>query len=275
MIIQATSLALVLSLAILSAYAEEPKKIEELGNEQKLQRLFELYRVEEIVSLKPREFRFNFDIAYAFDDRNEFGAHISQRSLELQGSFAYGITDWLETVVTVPFQWNQNRVETLNATLASQSLAGLGDMSIRILTALPVKTFGLTGVFNFILPTGRDGLGRPGLRSSFGLNASTTIRPAFLFGGLAWERDWETEVNAITYTGGVGFYLNYALAAGLDMSGTRFLNPPRGGIYDTASATVRVTYQVTPTLGVIPYAVFGLTDSAPDVITGLNLSRRF
>jgi outer membrane putative beta-barrel porin/alpha-amylase len=273
--IRSIVLAVLLSFAVLPAYAEESKKIEELGTDEKLQRLYELYRVGETVSLKPHESLLGLSVAYAFSDKNELGTHTSNSSLSLQGSFAYGITDRLEASVIVPLQWNQNRLETSDTTLVNTSVAGLGDVGVQLLATLPVKAFEMTGVLGITFPTGREGLGQTGIRSLIGLNVATILRPAFLFGSLAWQRDWERDVNGITYTGGIGFYLNYSLSAGLQISGTRFLNPPRGRIHDTASATVQVSYQMTPTFGISPYMSFGLTDSAPNVAIGFNLSQRF
>ncbi len=275
MSVRSMLVAVLLYLAVLPAYAQDQKNVDELGIDEKLQRVYELHRVGETVSLKPHEFRFNFGVAYAFEDKSEIGIHSSSRSLALQSSFAYGITDWLETSVTVPVQWNQSRIETPDATLEQTSIGGLGDVSVQMIVTLPVKAFELTGIFGLTLPTGRDGIGQPGIRSRLGLNVATVLRPAFLFGGLAWEHDWKTGLNGINYVGGVGFYLNHSLSAGLELSGTRFLNPPRGGIYDTASATVQISYQITPNLGLTPYMSFGLTKSAPDVAVGFNISRRF
>lgn len=263
--------AVMLSLAVIPAYAEEPT---ELGLEQKLQRLYALYRTGETVSLKPHQYRLDVGVAYTFHDKNDLVLHTSARSLGLQGSFSYGITNRLEAGITVPLQWNQTRIETPDTTLANSSLAGLGDVGVRLIATLPVEAFRLTSIVGLTLPTGRDGIRQPGMRSTLGLNIDTIMRPAFLFGGLAWQRDWHTSVNGITYNGGIGFYLNHSLSAGLHLSGTRFLNPPRGSIYDTASATVQVSYQVTPNLGIIPYVSHGLTDGTPNVV-GFTISRRF
>ncbi len=268
-------LAILLFCVALPVYAEEQSSIEEIGLDQKLQRLYELYRAGETVALAPRESRFTLGVAYAFDDRSELGLRTSNRSLALQGSFAYGIVDWLEAGVTVPLQWNQTRLETNDATLANTSVAGLGDVGVQLIATLPVRTFEATGVLGLAFPTGRDGIGEPGVRSHLGLNVATIIRPAFVFGGLAWQRDWYANLDSIVYTGGLGFYLNYLLSAGVELSGTRFLNPPRGGIHDTASATVRISYQATPNVGITPSVSFGLTDSAPDVVVGFTISRRF
>ena len=267
-------LAVLLSFAVLPAFADEPTKIEELGLDQKLQRLYELYRSGETVSLKTHESRFNLGISYAFNDKNDLGLHTSNRSLVLQGSFAYGITDRLEAAISVPMQWNQNRIETPEKIYVHQSLAGLGDMGVRFITTFPVKQFEMTGVFGLAFPTGRAGIGQSGIRSTIGINVAKIVRPAFLFGGLGWQRDWHTGVNGITYSGGVGFYLNHVLSAGMELSGTRFLNPPRSGIYDSASAIVQVSYQLTPTLGITPYVSHGLTDGTPNVV-GFTISRRF
>lgn len=273
MSIRSMFLAVLLSLlVVLSAYAGEPR---ELGLEQKLQRLYELYRAGETVSLKSHGSQFYLDVAYGFDEKNELDLRASNRSLTLQGSFAYGITDRVEAAITVPLQWTQTHIETPDTSFGNSSLAGLGDMGVRFIATLPVKLFEMTGVLGLTLPTGRDGIRQPGVRSTLGLNVATILRPAFLFGGLAWQRDWHTGVNGINYNGGVGFYLNHSLSAGLQLSGTRFLNPLRGGIYDTAMAAVQVSYQVTPTLGITPYVSFGLTDSAPDAVIGFHVSWRF
>ncbi|MDZ4286054.1 MAG: hypothetical protein U1A23_03940, partial [Candidatus Sungbacteria bacterium] len=63
-------LTVLLSVVVLPVYAEEPK---EIGLDQKLQRLYELYRTGETVSLKPHEFRFDLGVAYAFHDKSELG----------------------------------------------------------------------------------------------------------------------------------------------------------------------------------------------------------
>jgi hypothetical protein len=262
-------------LPVLPLYADEPKKIDELGIDEKLQRVYELYRLGETVSLKPRQFRLTVGGAYAFDDKNEIGVHSSNRSLSLQGSLAYGITDWLETSVTVPIGWNQNRLETSDETLVDTSVAGLGDVGFQLIATLPVKAFELTGVFGLTLPTGRKGIGGHGIQSHIGLNVAKVLQPAFLFGGLAWQHDWRTGLNGINYSGGVGFFLNHSLSLGVELSGTRFLNPSRGGIADTAVATLQLSYQITPTLGITPYVSHGLTKSAPDVAFGFSITRRF
>lgn len=256
---------------VFSAHAAEQREGDEIGLDQKLARLYQLYRSGETVSLKPREMRFGLGVAYAVDEETALGVRASNRSLGLQGSFAYGITDWLEWGIGIPVQWDTLRVETADKVLARQDSAGIGDLNMRFVVALPVRSFEVTGVLALTFPTGRSAGGESGLWSSLGFNVAKNIRPAFLFGGLVWQRNWETGRDGIGYTGGLGFYLNHALSAGVELSGTRFLHPPRGGTRDVAAATVRASYYITPSFGIAPYVSFGLTDSAPDAIVGFHL----
>lgn len=256
---------------VLSAHAAAQKEGEEIGLDQKLTRLYQLHRSGETVSLKPREMRFGLGVAYALDEEAALGVRASNRSLGLQGSFAYGITDWLEWSVGIPVQWDTLRVETADKVLAHQDSAGIGDLNTRFVVALPVRAFELTSVLALTFPTGRSAGGESGIRSSLAINVAKNVRPAFLFGGLTWQRNWEKGRDGIGYAGGLGFYLNHALSAGVALSGTRFLNPPRGGARDVATATLQTSYHVSPSLGITPYVSFGLMDSAPDAIVGFNL----
>lgn len=253
------------------AYAEEAKEPKELGLDQKLERLYQLYRAGETISLKPREVRFSLGVAYAVDEEVLPGVRASRRSLGLQGALAYGLTDWLEAGISVPVKWDTLRVESTDTVLAREGSAGIGDIGTRFIAKLPVRAFEMTGILALTFPTGKDALGERGMQSSFGINIAKTIRPAFLFGGLAWQRNWQTARDGIVYTGGMGFYLNHALSAGVELAGTRLLNPPRGGAHDMATATIQVSYQMSSSLGITPYVSFGLTDSAPDAVIGFNV----
>lgn len=254
-----------------SAHAAEQKEKDEIGLDQKLERLYQFYRAGETISLKPREIRFSLGVAYAVDEEVMIGVRASRRSLGLQGAFAYGLADWLEVGISVPVRWDTLRIESADTVLAREGAAGIGDMGTRFITRLPVRAFEVTGILTLTFPTGKDALGERGMQSSFGINIAKTIRPAFLFGGLAWQRNWQTARDVIVYTGGMGFYLNHALSAGVELAGTRFLNPPRGGAHDMATATIQVSYQMSPSLGITPYVSFGLTDSAPDAVIGFSV----
>lgn len=260
-----------LFLVSVPAHAQEQKEVKELGLDQKLERLYQLYRSGETVSLKSYEMRFGLGIAYALDEETALGIRASSRTLGLQGSFAYGITNWLEAGIAVPLKWNDSRIESSEKSIVHQSIAGIGDVNVRLIANLPIRAFEITPILGISFPTGGESLGESGIQSSLGFNIAKTIRPAFLYMGLAWQRNWHTQRDSIGYTAGFGFYVNHALSVGAELSGTRFLNPPRGGIYDAAVMTLQMSYQATPYLGLTPYVSIGLTDSAPDAVVGANL----
>ncbi len=254
--------------------AEQEKPVA-LGLDQKLERLYELYRAGETVSLLRREMRFNLGFAYSVQDDNVLGLQSSGNTATLHGTFALGIANWLEAAVSIPFQWHESRIETPGERLADSSELGIGGASIRLIAALPTKAFETSMVASFTLPTGDRAFEADRFHSLIGINIAKVMRPAFVFGGLAWQRDWDQTLDGVLYSGGVGFFLNHTLSLGVEIGGTRFLDPPLGHPYDTASATTRVTYQATPSFGLAPFVNIGLTDSAPDSTIGANLFWRF
>jgi hypothetical protein len=254
-----------------SASAAELQEIKEIGIEQKLERLYQLYRSGEVTTLKPREMRLGVSASYAVNEDNALGIRASAREFALQGSFALGVADWLEAGINVPLKWNEFRIETTDKTIAGESIAGIGDISTRFIAKLPVRIFEAVSILSLTLPTGTKSLDEPGVRSSLGFNVATMIRPAFVYGGFAWQRNWEDGRHGIGYKAGFGFYLNHSLSAGAELSGTRFLNPPKGGIYDVLAMTLQLSWQATRSIGVTPHMSMGLTGSAPDALMGITL----
>lgn len=249
--------------------------IETIGLDQKLERLYELYRAGETVSLARNEKRFNLSVAYAAEDQNMLGIQASGSSLTLSGAFAYGFANTLELEVTVPLRWDASRIESLEERLADESVFGLGGVGVRLIAALPTKGFETTAIFSLSLPTGLKEFEADHLSSLIGINVAKVMRPAFVFGGLAWQHDWSKGIDALAYSGGAGFFLNHTLSLGIEVGGIRYVNPQIGGAYDTISATTRVTYQATPSFGIAPFLGVGLTDSASDAMVGANLFWRF
>lgn len=267
--------AFLLGSMFISIGLAQENKVESIAIEQKLQRLFELHRVGETVSLSKREMRFNLGVAYVVEDDNALGLNISSNSLNLTGTFAYGITDWFEAAMSVPLRWDAARAESPDQRIGDRSLVGLGGLGVRLIAALPTRFFETTAILSISLPTGRKEFEADRLQTVLGLNVAKVMRPAFVFGGLAWLHDWDRGINGIQYTGGVGFFLNHSLSLGFEVEGTRFINPQRGRPFDVVSATTRLTYQATPTFAVAPHISMGLTESAPDVVVGANLLWRF
>ena len=273
--IQCLVLTVLLTLVSSIAFAGDAKNGEEIGLDQKLQRLYELYRVGDTVSLKPHEFRLGIGLSYSGDSSEQLGVRLSSQTLATQVSLAYGITPWLEAAVSVPFQMGEQHLESTDKKLLDRRIVGVGGIGLRLISTIPTKTFETTAIFGVNFPTGDDRLGGNITQTTVGLNVAKILQPAFIFGGLSWERDWKNNTNGIGYNAGIGFYLNHYLSAGLEFSGVRILNPPKGGVYDTLSATVRLSYQATPSFGITPYLSHGLTPNAPDFVVGTSLQWRF
>lgn len=232
MFLSILTLVFLMLVNIMVAFAEKPADPEEIGIDQKLQRLYELYRVGETVSLRPREFRFGLGAAYMVDDSDQLGVRFSSRGLTAQASLAYGITNWLEAAVNFPLQWSEQHVESRENRLLNRNIVGVGQAGLKLITTVPTDGFETTGIIGINFPTSDERFGSNAVRTSVGFNVAKVLQPAFVFGGLSWERDWKQSGDGIGYAAGLGFYLNHYLSAGLELTGVRMLNPSRGGIYD-------------------------------------------
>ncbi len=246
-----------------------------LGIEEKLKEVYDLYRMGNVVTLEKSEFRAELELGYALNESRVFGFQETTRTLSAIGTLAYGITDGMELSLALPLIYREQKAESSDATFLDEQHAGLGDVTLGLAATIPVPWVSTTGLVSISLPTATDDLGSDGVTTSIGFNVDKVMQPAFVYGGLAWVRDWGESQDAVGYTAGVGFFLNYALSIGAELDGSYLFNPEQGMPNDMLSLVGRVSYQATPSFGVTPSVGVGLTESAPDVQLGLRLAWRF
>lgn len=261
-----------------SAFAEDAPKTDiskEIGLEQKLTRVYDLYRRGDAVSLKSSETQLGIGLSYSTSENNTLGLRQNMRAFSTQAFASRGIGHGMELSVAVPFTVQSQRAETTDSVLGSKTFSGFGDPTLRLLGTLPTKDFTTTALFAATLPFGADGLSRRETHTSLGINVNKVLRPAFVSGGLSWEQDWKSGVSGVGYNLGFGFFLNHALSLGGGINGIMALNPKMGAPRDLASFGLKVAYQTTPDFGVVASTNFGLTADTPQVAIGATAYWRF
>lgn len=254
--------------------AREPEP-EGLGLEQKLTRVYDLYRKDATVSLKPSEMQAGVGVVYTTGTQETFGLRQSVRALTTQVFVSRGVGHGMEISVALPYSATSQRVETSDAVLEKKSVFGGGDTTIRLLGTLPTKEMSTTAILSATLPTGKHELSRNEAHTSLGMNFSKVLRPAFVSGGVSWERDWQSDINGLGYNVGMGFFLNHALSLGGEIAGLIVLNPKNGAARDTQSMGLKVAYQTTPDFGVVVSTNIGVGTSAPQASLGMTTYWRF
>lgn len=266
----------VLLFVAMSASAEETAtNKDELGMDQKLARVYDLYRKGDAVSLKPNEMMVGVGVAYTTANTDTFGIRQSARALNTQVFASRGFGSGMEVSVSLPYIAQSQRVEMAGTILESKNVSGFGDPTIRMMKMFQTKDVGTTGILSVTLPQGDSELSRKETRTSLGASWSKVLRPAFVTGGLTWERDWKSNTNGLGYNAGLGFFLNHALSVGGEVAGVIALNPKVGAVRDTTTVGVKVAYQTTPDFGVVVMANFGVATSTPQSTIGVTTYWRF
>lgn len=246
-----------------------------LALEQKLARVYDLYRKDATVSLKPSEMQAGVGVVYTTGTQETFGLRQSVRALTTQVFASRGVGHGMEISVALPYSATSQHVETSGATLAKSSVFGGGDTTIRLLGTLPTKEVSTTAILSATLPTGKHELSHNEAHTSLGMSFSKVLRPAFVSGGASWERDWQSDINGLGYNVGMGFFLNHALSLGGEIAGAIVLNPEKGAVRDSQSMGVKVAYQTTPDFGVVVSTNIGIGTSAPQTSLGMTTYWRF
>lgn len=248
---------------------------DELGMNQKLARVYDLYRKGDAVSLKPNEMMMGVGIAYTTGSTDMFGIRQSVRALNTQVFASRGFGSGMEVSVSLPYIAQSQRAEMAGTTLESKTISGFGDPTIRMMKMLQTKDVGTTGILSVTLPQGDHELSRKETHTSLGASWSKVLRPAFVTGGLTWERDWKSNANGLGYNAGLGFFLNHALSVGGEVAGVVALNPQVGAVRDTTAIGFKVAYQAMPDFGVVVMTNFGVATDTPQSTIGVTTYWRY
>lgn len=247
---------------------------EELGMDQKLARVYELYQKGSNVSLKQNEMQMGLGIAYTTSNTDSFGMQQSIRLLATQMSASYGIGADMEASVTLPYLAQSLRVQT-QTTEQNSTISGIGDPAIRLIRTLPTQNVSTSLIASATLPLGRNDLSQNETHLSFGTYWSKVLRPAFVSGGLSYERDTTSRLNSIGYSAGLGFFINHALSLGGEVDGVILLNPTAGMARDNMTLGFKVAYQADPDFGIVASTNFGVASSTPRATIGLSTYWRY
>jgi len=265
-------------LATSTVFAEDAPQTgepNELAIDQKLARVYDLYRKGDAVSLKPSEMQLDISVAGTVGSKETLGILQSTRGVSSQFSVSRGIGRGTEISLALPLQATSMRAETADQVIEHKTLFGIADPTIRILHTLPTKEVSTTAIFAATLPVGKRELSDNGFHTSIGANWSKVFRPAFVSGGLTWERDWRNRTNGVGYNAGAGFFLNHALSVGGEVSGVAMLNQKQGRTRDNTMLGIKVAYQSTPDFGIIGSVHFGVGTDSPRTTIGISTNWRF
>jgi len=246
-----------------------------LGVEEKLKAVYDLYRTNEVVTLSQHETNIGLSFGYALNETRVLGLQDTTRTLTATALAGYGITDRVQLSLSTPLVYQTRLAQDPTTTYLDTSTAGIGNVTLGLAASLPTTTVATTLLASVALPSAEEGVGNAGLVTSIGINVDKVLQPAFVYGGLSWLRDWDADTDAVGYSAGVGFFLNYALSVGAGLEGSFLLNPAQGLPHDTMALVGRVSYQATPSFGFTPSIAVGLTEGAPDVALGLSMVWRF
>jgi Putative MetA-pathway of phenol degradation len=275
---RSTSIVVFASLVATSVCSQETIKSAsqaEIGIDQKLARVYDLYRRGDAVSLKPSETQLGIGVSYALSDRETLGFRQNTRSFSTQAFVSRGVSSGLEASLTAPLTVQSQHAETTDTVVASDKVSGFGDPTVRFIGSLPAKEINTSLIFAATLPIGSNALTHKETHTSFGASWNTVLRPAFVSGGLSLKRDWKSDVNGIGYNAGLGFFLNHALSVGGQVSGVAMMNPKVGSVRDSTAIGFKIAYQTTPDLGIVATADFGVGTGTPQTTIGLTTYWRF
>lgn len=246
----------------------------EIGVEQKLARVYELYQKGDVVSLRSNESQAGIGATYSLRDTETFGVRESSRILATQAYLSRGLGKGVEISVALPYLVASEVIATADTILAKQNITGIGDPTLRLIKEISDKESSIAVITAVSFPWGTREFSRNEIHSSLGVNWSKVLRPAFVSSGISWERDFESRVNGIGYRAGLGFFLNHALSVGGELVGVIKLNPEIGSARDSLTPGIKVAYQTRPDFGIVTTVNFGQTNDVPTTV-GITTYWRF
>lgn len=251
------------------------------------------------ITLTPGQVEVEFPLTYARDDLLGF----RRRELAFTPTVRAGLIDRLEANVDLPLVWREN--ETVPRPVirpeAKDDTADIGDIGLGLKYALLPEGGAwpnIIGLLNVITPSGKapnplDGIqastGTGRWRTSFGLSAIRSFDPATVFGGIAYEVNFDATLNNVEVSGGNRFTYNFgtgfAVNNQLTLSGI-FLGEFReeiefngqrlaGTDIEPMSMRAIVTYRAASKQFIEPSVEWGLNDDAVDTRLRVSYIVRF
>lgn len=216
----------------------------------------------------------------------QFSSKLNFRSVDTSLILRYGLLDALEMNVTVPFVYAQRDTD-LGATTVTLEDKGIGDMragfKYQILYEEDSVTDLIVDVFGQA-PTGTGPLlGTEQWNVGGGLTFLKTIDPVVFFGRLGYAellgRDGRSPRYQVSYLAGLGFSLNDRVSLNMQVNGAvverGLFNGQALNSQDIINLQFSTTVRVTRQLYIEPLVQFGISDDAPDVVTGLTFPYQF
>ena len=248
----------------------------ELSVEEKVQAAYEAYSANDQVTLNRGPWRAN--LVFGMEHRNVslLGlGNVEQTLWTSELTLGYGLTEAMELSVTIPYGFTQQELNQFGGELLSESDSGLGRLQFGVAHAIP-NSFGSLAAFGRVaLDTGTGAFADRGTETTIGLNASKVMRPAFVYGGINWGRNWETDLNSLGWTAGLGFSLNEQLSVGSEVVGSYLLDDPIGTSRQSHQINVRATWLITEDLALSPAVSLGASGDAPDFGARVGIEVRF
>lgn len=260
------------------AQEKSKKDTPQLGLEQKLKEVYQLYRVGEVPTLNQNQVRVGLSLSYAADGDNTLSSSRSSRSIVANLSLGYGLTNDLELSLNAPVIWSEHRVEADRGHSDSRSSFGFSNPTVTLIAALPTRTVQTNAVLSVTPPVGADEVSSDAWQTAIGGNVNWSMKPVFVYGGLSWNRDWKNSVNSIGYNAGLSLFLNHRIAAGVNFSGRSVITTEKNvsvKARDTMTASLRASYRVTPSVGINTTIGTGLTAGTSDMILGASVFSHF
>lgn len=233
--------------------------------------IYELYHVNETVSLDPYTYRIGMGAVYTEDMHHISGIHEYHRQVNTQANIAYGIHKHVELSLSVPVGWKYRIEESAFDTRTDHTIGGFEQVVARVIGSTMIAGCEVNNILAIQVPTEHSVRLEEGILSTYEINLAHDFGHVFMYGGVSWQRAWKHESNTFGVTGGVGYYVSNTLALGVQVSDVPALNPKLGAVRDIAAASVHLAYQITPTIGLVPAVGLGMSENAPEISVDMNL----
>lgn len=252
---------------------------DEIGVQEKVKKAYELYLQDQSVTLGGQQWRLAVDANYTSDEKTLLFSHQESRSVQGGVAVNYGLTDSIELFTRIPISYTNTSVQDVFGSGAiSDSETNFGNVTVGTNATIFRSAGGPTITLQMAagLPTHTGGSPYNRGTISAGVMAYQDFDPAFLYGGLSGTKTLGGDTfDSVGYQVGFGFSLNHRLAIGAELSGGYRIAPQFLSSKENALLTGRATFVLDQKNLLQPSVSFGLNESSPDYVIGLQWTRRF